>query len=200
MQGAHRSDCNLILLWRRLLIKNNKHNRCFTFFFKSLNCLCVCSYICHGITACTEGQRTTCRPVLSFYHVVPGEELTWLALLVTLQHLCLLSHLPGLKNFSPCFNAFFSIYQVEQHVTCLVFICPVLYIYSLAQESKQEVLTCWFLLFLFLWDRISLCSSGWPGNLWLKIHRDLPVSAHQVPRLKVCTATLQRKFLRGTQS
>lgn len=29
-------------------------------------------------------KRTTCRPVLSFYHVVPGEELTLLALLVTL--------------------------------------------------------------------------------------------------------------------
>jgi hypothetical protein len=57
----------------------------------------------------------------------------------------------------------------------------------------------WFGLVWFFWDRVSLCSLGFPGTYsvdqaGLEL-RNLPVSASQVLGLKACVATARPDLL-----
>jgi hypothetical protein len=63
---------------------------------------------------------------------------------------------------------------------------------------------CCFVFVFVFWDRVSLCSPGWPGThsvdqAGLKL-RNLPASASKVLGLKACNTTVWQyfQFLSGT--
>ena len=127
--------------------------------------VCVCTHICMLVPMYTNTQHVEARN----WHCCLHHSQSHLEL--TNRKDCLASnlwHLPAAYSHKP----------------------PPLQGWGLEVQKLFTMLSC---SFLFVWDWVSLCISGCPGThsadqAGLKL-RDLPASAFQVFRLKICATT-----------